>query len=60
MTHGDGALDLIIDGNDISLYMGSEASVSESRRGWIIHTTIPRNEKTASRACPKSDVEGNR
>ena len=44
MTHGDGALDLIIGGNDISLQMGSGVSVSESRRGWIIHTTIPRNE----------------
>ncbi len=55
MTHGDSALDLIIDGNDVSLHMGSEASVSESRRGWIIHTTIPRNEVTASILQPLNE-----
>jgi hypothetical protein len=55
MSHGDGALDLIINGIDISLHMGSGASVSESRRGWIIHTTIPCNKKTAGILQPLNE-----
>lgn len=55
MIHGDGALDLIIHGNDISPHMGSGVSVSESRRGWLIHTTIPRNEVTAGILQPLNE-----
>ena len=55
MTHADGALDLTINGKELSPYMGSEASIMESRRGWTIHTTMLPNEKTAGILQPLNE-----
>lgn len=43
-----GALDLVIDGNDISRYIGPWASCKETRAEWTVHTELLPNRDTPS------------
>ena len=54
-SSGDRALDLIIDGSDISQYVGPWATCSETRVEWTVHTELICNDVTSDILQPLKD-----
>ena len=49
------ALDLIIDGNDISQFVGPKVNTEETLAEWIVHTELIRNQETPGMLQPLND-----
>ena len=49
------SLELMIDGNDISPYVGEWARCKEDRVEWTVHTELIRNEETSAKLRPLKD-----
>ena len=47
--------DLVVDGWDISQYVGDWGSFNESRGGWTLHTGFPQNDSTSAVMRPLVD-----
>ena len=50
----DGAFDLVVNGEDISQYVGDTGGTNENRTRWTLHTTLRSNGQTSHLLQPRN------